>query len=1282
MKRLNGLCGFDLPKTQQMPPATARHRGLMIAATVLFSIGISHAIAPCNTPSEWVNNTTYNNLSTTRTFGGGLCVTSATGAVSNIVDSDTSNSTSFNLTGLGCNVTYSVKDADLADTHPAGYYAGFKISTASLLTGGVAANVRIETYNNGSLAEAKDVISSGIGINTSLLDASGLATVGFVTTQPFNEIRLKYTTLLGTLFSGTVYHPVIERYCSGPALNCNTETPITRTSYPVSAPSNLNGITGLVCAGCSVNHIDYLLNANTSDYADIVMTAGVGSTAAVAVKDQLTVYPAGTLAGFNIERPSLADVDLLSGLRLKTYLNGSLQETSNNGSLLSVSSALLTGTARQQVSFLTTQPFDTVQLEIDGLASVASTTRIYNAIFERFCNGPALSCNIQTPILPTDYPVIINGIHTGLNNGVCVGCGVLNAANLLTTSTSDYANIVLSAGVLASGSIAVKDVLTNYPAGTFAGFLIENPNLIGVDLLSGLTLRTYKDGVLQETASGSNGNLLSVDASLLTGSSGPRQLGLITTLPFDEVQLEVTNLLGVLNNTRIYYAMFQKQCAGPSPNCGINTYLTAPSYPVWIDQGHSNIEGLVCALCAVNNTQNVIDNDSNNYSEIILAVGVLASGSISVHDVLTTYSAGTFAGFDIYNSALVDVDLLSGASITTYLHGVEQESKQGSLLSLELLTAARQTIGFQTTKPFDEIRLTLKNLATVNIGSTKVYGALIRPAEVGSENPSGGGTGICPALRDYGDAPFSYGTAAHTVTNGIYLGSTAPDRESYSLNTSNGFADNTGDDVTGIADEGDLIFSPLYTSDSNYSLTIQCTGIGTVAGWIDFDHSGAFTSTERSSALCSGGTATLSWNNISPQAGPTHARLRIAFNASDVQNPIGVASTGEVEDYVFAVSSQTQISGRVFVDNSGSTGLVNLAYNGIQDDLSEQGLANTLIELTNCMGSVIGSTQSNANGDYQFNLLASQLSSPSFCLVQHNLEGYTSVSGSNTYDLATDTITVSNNGSSQYTGNLFGDSRLTLALSGNGQKTIAPNSVAQYTHRLKTDAVLTASINLANTESPNNLGWTSVIYHDLNCNDQIDTDDPVLTNNLPIMLPSSTVCLIEQVHSPAAASNGAQYISTLTATFSATVYNNTELTGSSNEVTNTTLIGTGSLAMFKQVRRVANCNGPITALEAFSKSNNAQNGDFLQYEIRYSNGGTRNLSQIRVRDAVPSNTQFKQMNCGTTPTDANCSVEVQPIAGDQGEMNWLVSGPVKPATEGTVDFCVQVTALNESPLTP
>jgi hypothetical protein len=238
--------------------------------------------------------------------------------------------------------------------------------------------VRVETYNNGAFVEGKDVVTSLIGIESSLLDGSGLATVGFVTTAAFDEVRIKYTTLVGALFSGQVYYPVIEKFCAPTALTCNTQTILSNTTYPVVINDANTGISGLACVGCSINNSENLITSSTSDFATITMAAALGSTSSISVKDVLTTYTAGSFAGFNIANTSLINANLLSGITIKTYKAGVLQETSTTGTLLSVNSSLLTGSGNQLVGFVTTKDFDEVQFQITNLLGIISTTNVYN----------------------------------------------------------------------------------------------------------------------------------------------------------------------------------------------------------------------------------------------------------------------------------------------------------------------------------------------------------------------------------------------------------------------------------------------------------------------------------------------------------------------------------------------------------------------------------------------------------------------------------------------------------------------------------------------------------------------------------------------------------------------------------------------------------------------------------------------------------------------------------------------------------------------------------------
>ncbi len=100
---------------------------------------------------------------------------------------------------------------------------------------------------------------------------------------------------------------------------------------------------------------------------------------------------------------------------------------------------------------------------------------------------------------------------------------------------------------------------------------------------------------------------------------------------------------------------------------------------------------------------------------------------------------------------------------------------------------------------------------------------------------------------------------------------------------------------------------PSGPSGSSYTISnITCTGPASVAGWIDLDGNGSFDADERSAtATCpsGSGTVSLTWTiplDYAIQA-TSYMRLRLAPNATDVANPTGLATNGEVEDYRLAL---------------------------------------------------------------------------------------------------------------------------------------------------------------------------------------------------------------------------------------------------------------------------------------------------------------------------------------------------------------------------------------------
>ncbi len=453
-------------------------------------------------------------------------------------------------------------------------------------------------------------------------------------------------------------------------------------------------------------------------------------------------------------------------------------------------------------------------------------------------------------------------------------------------------------------------------------------------------------------------------------------------------------------------------------------------------------------------------------------------------------------------------------------------------------------------------------------------------------------------------------------------------------------------------------------------------------------------STNRGS--CSFSTPTLTCGLGLMSAGQTAAidLTVFAVDAGSISNTAQVTGTAPESNpanntAAVAVNSRIRVSGRVFVDNSGNSGNAALAYNGVQD-ADEVGLAQVQVSLTDCGSNTLAVTQTDAAGAYEF-LRDSNLPAQ-ICVNQSNLNGYQSVSGAGaSYDRLNDRHQVNTVNGQSYIGLDFGDARLLLALTANGQKTTVAGGTANYPHRLQSLSVLDLTgMTLQPVEQPLTQGWTAVLYDDgklsdglpNSCNGQVDTGDTAITALTGVLLPTDERCLVVRVNAPAQVTQGMQHTLTLTASFSATLQDGSVITGQSNSNADTTLVGSGGLQMVKQVREVASCPSTSADMLPFSDRNQVSAGGLLEYQIIYRNTGVTNLSRVRVKDAVPSGTRFKSAVCHATPNPAvTCQLEIMPVVNaTDGQLSWLVEGAITPSQSGEVRFCVETPTLSEPAL--
>lgn len=159
-------------------------------------------------------------------------------------------------------------------------------------------------------------------------------------------------------------------------------------------------------------------------------------------------------------------------------------------------------------------------------------------------------------------------------------------------------------------------------------------------------------------------------------------------------------------------------------------------------------------------------------------------------------------------------------------------------------------------------------------------------------------------IRDYGDAPASYGSAYHVLDFLNYLGSSY-DWESANLNSVT--AD--GDDLNGLDDEDGVSFPPLIQQGEAINISITVVGLGRINAWIDWNGDGDFDDSGEQVAdnLVQNNTTADLVVNVPEGASissPTFARFR--FTPGPLSANTGPAIGGEVEDYQISISASLQ----------------------------------------------------------------------------------------------------------------------------------------------------------------------------------------------------------------------------------------------------------------------------------------------------------------------------------------------------------------------------------------
>lgn len=351
-------------------------------------------------------------------------------------------------------------------------------------------------------------------------------------------------------------------------------------------------------------------------------------------------------------------------------------------------------------------------------------------------------------------PMVGNTFETFSPDGSCLICvggeaPTGNADYIIDTNLSNYAEVTPEVLGLFSTDpiIGVRNTVKTYPVNTRVGFIVQPAGgLLNVDLFENFTIKTYLNGIEQQTVNSSD-FILSADL-IETNGAQTQRISFIAQQEFDAVALFSTNVLGAdlfSSDLRIYYAYTE------SPDCvtsvsGCNEPLTVNGpYKAQLQPDRTSIETLLdlSLLPGVSDDSHMedlgylFDDDLTNYAIIYpstLEAGSLATISVKIDKSIPAGSNNT-VGFIISKTgvSLLAVDAFANMTVNTYLNGVLQESsnESGKVLDLALLdlNSEQSEITFIPTNEFDEIQLSLTTLVSADVvGSnlTYVYGAFIR----------------------------------------------------------------------------------------------------------------------------------------------------------------------------------------------------------------------------------------------------------------------------------------------------------------------------------------------------------------------------------------------------------------------------------------------------------------------------------------------------------------------------------------------------------------------------
>lgn len=307
--------------------------------------------------------------------------------------------------------------------------------------------------------------------------------------------------------------------------------------------------------------------------------------------------------------------------------------------------------------------------------------------------------------------------------------------NLLDTDLDNAAkfNGVADVNVLGNQLASVRDLNHVYAGGQAAGFVykVDNTGLLTANVLKGFWLKTFLNGVEQESKGGNTeGNTLELNLLSAANNDGKQALSISTgfSKPFDEIKIGMAGISAdVINAFSLYYAFVGENKIKPCTTGSVD-FPDSKIHSNKLFDGGWTYDGIL-----VDPKHLTDDNFENGVTVGLLAQvgGLLSDGVPFTVNLGKEVPVGSEIGFCLSEINILGIKVFSGVELITYDSGDKEVEKMkiSSLLGVSAIGGGTSTVSMITTKPCSQVKIKITGLDLLS-GTTVKYAFVRDPIEV------------------------------------------------------------------------------------------------------------------------------------------------------------------------------------------------------------------------------------------------------------------------------------------------------------------------------------------------------------------------------------------------------------------------------------------------------------------------------------------------------------------------------------------------------------------------